>query len=102
MASILFRNANVFDGKTPHLLEAHEVFVEDDTLLPAFDILVSVTSMGAEILMEDGRLGVVAPGAHADLIVVDGDPLKDIRVLAKNGSTLPVIMKAGRFHKKLI
>ena len=68
-------------------------------VLPAYDILISATSMTAEILMEDGRLGVVAPGAHADLIAVDGDPLRDVRVLARNGATLPAIMKAGRFHK---
>ena len=52
--------------------------------------------------METGRLGVIAPGAHADLLVVDGDPLDDVRVLAKGGAALPVIMKAGAFHKKLI
>jgi hypothetical protein len=34
--------------------------------------------------------------------VVDGDPLDDVRVLSRNGDTLPVVMKAGVFHKKLI
>jgi len=71
-------------------------------VLPAYDILTAATSVAAEILMEDGKLGVVAPGAHADLLVVDGDPLKDVRVLGHDGATLPVIMKAGQFHKRLI
>ncbi len=71
-------------------------------VLPAYDILISATSVAAEILMEDGKLGVVAPGAHADLLVVDGDPLNDIHVLSKGGASLPVIMKAGEFHKRLI
>jgi imidazolonepropionase-like amidohydrolase len=52
--------------------------------------------------MEEGRLGVIAPGAHADIVVVDGDPLDDVRLLARGGEVLPVIMKAGAFHKKLI
>jgi hypothetical protein len=58
--------------------------------------------VAAEILMEAGRLGVIVPGAHADLLVVDGDPLDGVRVLSRNGETLPVIMKCGVFHKKLI
>jgi len=71
-------------------------------VLPAYDILTSCTSMAAEILMEDGRLGVVAPGAIADLIVVDGDPLADVRILARDGATLPLIMKEGVIHKREI
>ena len=47
------------------------------------------------MLMHEGRLGCVAPGAYADLLVVDGDPLKDIELLAANGRNLRVIMRAG-------
>ncbi len=71
-------------------------------VLPAYDILVSATSMAAEILMEEGRLGVIAPGAHADILVVDGDPLRDVTILGHDGATFPVIMKAGEFHKRTI
>ncbi len=71
-------------------------------VLPAYDILTAATSMAAEILMEEGRLGVIAPGAYADLLVVDGDPLSDIRLLARGGEALSVIMKAGAFHKRRI
>jgi imidazolonepropionase-like amidohydrolase len=71
-------------------------------IFSSYEILVSATSMAAEILRETDRLGVVAPGAHADLIVVDADPLKDIRVLDRGGANLPVIMKAGHFHKRAI
>jgi imidazolonepropionase-like amidohydrolase len=45
--------------------------------------------------MQEGKLGCIAPGAHADLLVVDGDPLKDIELLAANGRNLRVIMRAG-------
>ena len=68
-------------------------------VLPAYDILTSATSVAAEILMEDGRLGVVAPGAHADVLVVDGDPLKDINLVAADGKKLSLIMRDGELVK---
>ena len=71
-------------------------------VLSPHDILVSATSMAAEIMREDGRLGVIAPGAQADILVVDGNPLEDIRILDRDGAALSMIMKAGRFHKKSI
>jgi imidazolonepropionase-like amidohydrolase len=40
-------------------------------------------------------LGCIKQGAHADLLVVEGDPLKDIELLAANGRNLRVIMRAG-------
>jgi imidazolonepropionase-like amidohydrolase len=57
--------------------------------------LRQVTSTNAALLMQEGKLGCIAPGAHADLLVVDGDPLKDIELLAANGRNLRVIMRAG-------
>ncbi|MBS7707000.1 metal-dependent hydrolase family protein [Chelatococcus asaccharovorans] len=64
-----------------------------------FDVLCSATSVNAEILQETGRLGVVAPGAHADLIVCDGDPTRDVALLADPHKNLRLIMKGGAFHK---
>jgi imidazolonepropionase-like amidohydrolase len=62
----------------------------------AIAILRSVTSVNAEILMEP-HLGRIEPGYYADILVVDGDPLKDIGVLAQDGRKLSAIMKAGEF-----
>jgi imidazolonepropionase-like amidohydrolase len=59
------------------------------------EILRQATSVNAEILMQKDLLGCVKPGAHADLLVVDGDPLKDIELLAANGKNLRLIMRAG-------
>jgi imidazolonepropionase-like amidohydrolase len=61
-------------------------------------ILRSATSVNAEILMEP-HLGRIQPGCYADILVVDGDPLEDIGVLAQDGRKLLVIMKAGEFVK---
>jgi imidazolonepropionase-like amidohydrolase len=46
-----------------------------------------------------GQLGVVKEGALADLLLVDGNPLDDIELLAKPESSLLVIMKDGRIYK---
>ena len=63
------------------------------------ELLRQATSMGAEILMQEGKLGCVKPEAHADLIVVDGDPIKDIGLLAADGRKLDLIMRAGEIVK---
>lgn len=63
------------------------------------ELLRQATSMGAEILMQQDKLGCIKPGAYADLIVVDGDPLKDIALLAANGQRLDLIMRNGEIVK---
>ena len=45
------------------------------------DAIHSATSRAAEMLDMKGEIGVVAPGAYADVIAVNGDPLKDIATL---------------------
>jgi imidazolonepropionase-like amidohydrolase len=61
-------------------------------------ILRSATAVNAEILMEP-QLGKIQPGCWADILIVDGDPLEDIGVLAQDGRSLWAIMKAGEFVK---
>jgi imidazolonepropionase-like amidohydrolase len=45
------------------------------------DAIQSATSRAAVMLDMEGKIGVVAPGAYADIIAVNGDPLRDIKVL---------------------
>lgn len=71
-------------------------------VLPNHEIIASATKIGAEVLRREGQLGVIAPGAVADLLVVDGNPLKDISLLAGHGEHYLAIMKDGRFHKNLL
>ena len=47
------------------------------------------------MLDEKGELGVVAPGAYADIVAVSGDPLKDINELAK----VRFVMKGGKVFR---
>jgi imidazolonepropionase-like amidohydrolase len=63
------------------------------------ELLRQATSIGAEMMMQAGKLGCIAPGAHADLIVVDGDPLSDISLLEQRGARLPVIVRGGEMVK---
>ena len=58
------------------------------------EILRQATSISAALLQHEGRLGWIAPDAYADLLVVDGDPLKNLLLLAE-GRHLPVILRAG-------
>jgi imidazolonepropionase-like amidohydrolase len=59
------------------------------------EILRQATSINAELLQQEGKLGCIKPGACADLLVVEGDPLKDIGLLAASGRNLRLIMRAG-------
>lgn len=66
------------------------------------DVLASATIVNAEILNRPGLLGVVAEGATADLLLVDGDPLADLSVLDGQGENISVIMKDGRTFKNTL
>jgi imidazolonepropionase-like amidohydrolase len=71
-------------------------------VLPAIDILRSACAVNAELMGQAGRLGCIREGATADLLVVDGNPLEDISLLAAGGERLAVIVKDGRLHKRTI
>jgi imidazolonepropionase-like amidohydrolase len=83
-----------------HTRQCTEFTLRNQVLTP-FDILHSATAVNAEILQMEGKLGVVKPGAFADLLVVAGDPLADLNLLAANGRHLTHIMVDGRFIKRL-
>jgi imidazolonepropionase-like amidohydrolase len=74
-------------------------FVIRSEIQPAADLIRSATTTAARLLDLDGEVGVVAPGALADLLVVDGNPLADIRVLTTPERSLKLIMKNGAVYK---
>jgi imidazolonepropionase-like amidohydrolase len=63
------------------------------------NIIRSATRINAELLNQDASLGVIAPGAYADLLVVDGDPLSDLTVMINPQRNLKLIMKGGVIYK---
>lgn len=71
------------------------------------EILRQATSTNSEFLAlsglrspYQGKLGVIEEGAFADLLLVDGDPLADINLLADPEQNLVLIMKDGRIFKE--
>src|SRR5262249_27504234 len=65
-----------------HAFQSQEFGLRLPAMKPA-EILQSATSVGADLIGQSGKLGVIAPGAAADLIVVAGDPAKDLAPLRK-------------------
>jgi imidazolonepropionase-like amidohydrolase len=78
--------------------QSREFAIRSEILSP-IEILRSATSMNAALLQRSGELGCVADGALADLIVVKGDPMRDIRILARPEENVLAVMKDGRFYK---
>jgi imidazolonepropionase-like amidohydrolase len=73
-----------------------EEFVIRGRVLPAQAVIASATHVAAKLLCMEGEIGCIAPGAHADLIAVDGNPLQDLGLLTGQGRHMPLIMKAGQ------
>jgi imidazolonepropionase-like amidohydrolase len=71
-------------------------------VMSAPDIIRSATLVNAEIVRQEGRIGELIPGAHADLLAVDGDPYRDISVFLGEGRNIAAIMLAGRFVKNAL
>jgi imidazolonepropionase-like amidohydrolase len=68
-------------------------------VLGAAEALRAATTHAAHVLNMDGRLGTVAPGATADLLLIDGNPLDDIGLLRGQGGSILLLMKDGRIFK---
>jgi imidazolonepropionase-like amidohydrolase len=77
--------------------EELEFYVKVAKMAP-LDVVRWATVNGAELMGRGDELGTVTAGKLADLLVVDGDPIADISVLA-DGSRILAIMKDGRFMK---
>jgi imidazolonepropionase-like amidohydrolase len=63
--------------------------------MPPMAAMVSANSLGAEALGMADRIGSIAPGLEADIIAIDGDPLKDITAVRR----VVFVMKGGQVYK---
>jgi imidazolonepropionase-like amidohydrolase len=75
----------------PHGLNAHEFAVMVKLGLTPLQAIQSATLNAADLLGWPGKIGSLEPGAWADVIAVDGDPLKDVTVLEQ----VKFVMKSG-------
>jgi imidazolonepropionase-like amidohydrolase len=80
------------------MAQSEEFTLRARVLSPA-EIIRSATTIGAQVVRMEGKLGCLKAGAFADLLVVDGNPLKDLALLGDQGKHLSLIMKAGALHK---
>jgi len=83
-----------------HRYQTREFVLRAEAMKP-IDVIRSATTVNAALLNRSGELGVVAPGACADLIALDGDPLADISLLDGEGEHLALVMKDGVLHQRL-
>jgi imidazolonepropionase-like amidohydrolase len=81
-----------------YVQECREFTIRSEVFTP-LELLRQATSINAELMMQQGKLGCIAPGAHADLLVVDGNPVRDISLLAADGKSLRMIVRAGEIVK---
>ncbi|MDQ0611648.1 imidazolonepropionase-like amidohydrolase [Variovorax sp. W1I1] len=75
-------------------LQSDEFRLRAEVLSPA-EAIASATVVGAEVLGMPDRLGRLVPGALADILVVDGNPLRDVECLLGQGERIPLVMKEG-------
>ncbi len=78
--------------------QSREFQLRSEVVSP-IEIIRSATSIGAQVVRMEGKLGTLKAGAFADMLLVNGNPLKNLGLLQNQGRDLSMIMKAGQFHK---
>ncbi|MCP4256194.1 MAG: amidohydrolase family protein [Planctomycetes bacterium] len=92
-----------------HAMQVHELTARTKFYTPV-EVLKQATSGNAKLLAmsnsrnpyQNGKLGVIAEGAYADILIVDRNPLKDISVLTEPDKNLKFIMKDGKVYKNTL
>jgi imidazolonepropionase-like amidohydrolase len=79
---------------------AVELELKGQVMTP-MDVLLSATRVNAELFRLEDRIGTLEPGKYADLIVVAGNPLRNLRIF-QNTDNLKVIIRGGRLVKQAL
>ncbi len=82
-------------------LKGRELALKAEVMTP-MEAIVSATRTNAELLGWAGLLGTLEPGKIADLIVVDGNPLKDMTLFEQGLKRVLLVMKEGRIMKDMM
>src|SRR5690606_13028327 len=77
-----------------HRRQLSEFILRAEVVKPV-DLIRAATINGARLLRRESELGVIAPGYRADLIVVDGNPFDDIKIMADPQRSPKLVMKDG-------
>jgi imidazolonepropionase-like amidohydrolase len=87
---------------TPHGMYAFDLWVFTECFgYTNAEALSGATKLAGEVFRPGGEIGQVREGAFADLLLVDGDPTKDVRIL-QDQRKLAMIMKDGVMHKAAV
>lgn len=101
---------------TDQLMDASKAHQQSDYLVrlgewfTPYEVLKIATSENARLLelsgprhpYQEGPLGVISEGAYADLIIVDGNPLKNLDLVADPDKNFIVIIKDGKVYKNIL
>ncbi|HEY0294967.1 MAG TPA: amidohydrolase family protein, partial [Bordetella sp.] len=99
----IYRKAGVKMGYGSDLLGPSQRLQSDEfriraQVLSAQEVIQSATTVAAEVLRMEGKLGRLEAGAIADALVVDGNPYRDLSCLLGQGEGIALVMKGGRIH----
>jgi imidazolonepropionase-like amidohydrolase len=81
--------------------QRHVEFELKGQVLTPMEVLQSATVVNAELFRMQDRIGTVTPGKYADLIVINGNPLKNLRCFQQPENPR-LIMKGGKIFKQLL
>ena len=101
--------SDMFLSKAVYELQSQEWVARSKYFSP-FENLKQATSIGAELIelsgprnrYKEGPLGVITEGAYADILLIEGNPLEDISILADPEKNLRLIMKDGEIYKNTL
>ncbi len=97
----IYRQAGVKIGYGSDLLgpsqrlQSEEFRIRSE-VMPLIEVIRSATTIAAEVLNMTGKLGRLQVGAFADILIVDGDPTRDVNCLLGQGDHIPLVMKEGQ------
>lgn len=77
-----------------------ELLVKQEGFTP-LEAIVAATKISAEAIMMDDKIGTIEPNKLADIIVVEGDPVKDITILRK-AENIKLVIKDGKIEKNIL
>lgn len=89
--------AGTDEGAWVHGNNAHEIRLLVQSGMSPMQAIVAATGHAAQCLGLDAEIGTIVPGKKADLILVDGDPLKDVTIL-EAGRKVRLVMKDGETY----
>lgn len=84
-----------------HRRQLEEFKLLGEIMLPE-DVLRSTTIIAADLLQMEGKIGEIIPGASADLLVMNGNPLDNLDILQDPENNLKLIMKDGKVFKNTL